>query len=164
MLKNKLGKGLLALALVIGTTAIGASVVSADTTKDTKLKSMSSIVTAISQKFGLNETEVQAVFDAEMQKHRTEMQAKFAENFATKLATAVSNGKITQAQSDLIKAKQVEIKAKMDALHTEGVQPTDAQKLEMKTMMDSVKSWADTNNIPMEFLKMGGHKKGPRHN
>ncbi len=160
MFKNTIGtKSLLALALavVIGGTAIGASTVSADTTTQ-KQNFVSGFVTAISKKFGLSENEVKAVLDVEMQKHKTEMEAKFSADFATRLANAVTNGKLTQAQADLIKAKQIEVKAKMDALHTTGVQPTDAQKTEMKALMESVKTWAKANSIPTEYVMLGTHK------
>lgn len=158
---NKIGtKSLLALAIVLGATIVGVGTVSADTT-DTKQNFMTTFATSLSQKFGLNETEVKTFLETEMQKHRTEMQAQFAQNFEDRLAKGVTDGKITQAQADLIKAKQTEIKTQLEALKPAvGVKPTDADREKMKTIMDGLKTWADSNNIPKEFIMLGGHKGG----
>lgn len=163
---NKIGtKSLLALAILLGATVVGVSTVSADTTETNKPNFMSGFATALAQKFGLNETEVNSFLNTEMQKHRDEMQAKFAQNFADRLAKAVTDGKLTQSQADQIKTKQAEIKSEMDKLHAEGVPKTSEQKEKMKALIDSVKSWAEANNIPNEYLMLGGHGfKGQRGN
>jgi len=145
----------MALTLILGTGVVGAKVVNADSTTDTKSNFMSGFVTAISQKFSLSETEVQAVFTEQAEKQHAEMEAKFTANFAEKLSTAVTEGKLTQTQSDLITAKQAEIKTQREALKNSDVKPT---KEEMQAQMEDLKTWAEANNIPNEYLMLGGHR------
>ena len=155
---------LLATALIGGGIAGVVGVASADSTVAGKPAFMGGIVTAISQKFGLKETEVQAVFTEQMTKNRAEMEAKMTQDFASRLSTAVSAGKLTQAQADLITAKHAEVKAQLEALKPAlGVAPTDADREKIKTLMNSVKTWAESNNIPKEYLMFGkgfGHRGG----
>lgn len=72
------------------------------------------------------------------------------------LNQAVTNGKLTQAQADLIKAKQTEIKTFMESLK-------DKTQAERETALASQKTaltaWATANNIPQDFVNIfaGGH-------
>jgi TRAP-type mannitol/chloroaromatic compound transport system substrate-binding protein len=112
-------------------------------------------VNALSQKFNLNSTEVKNVIDTVMTTERTNMQAKRDQNLADRLAKAVTAGKITQAQSSLISAKIQETKTFMESLKNK----TDAErKAAMTTFKSNLESWATSNNIPKEFVMMGGMK------
>lgn len=140
------------LLTLLGGGVLGTAVISnADTTTTNaeKPQFMSNIVVAIATKFGLNQAEVQAVFDSEMTKQRTEMEAKMKEAFTTRINTAVAEGKLTQAQADLIFAKKIELEAKLESVRSSGTKPA---KEEMEAEITNIKTWAETNNIPKEYL------------
>ncbi len=79
------------------------------------------------------------------------------------LAKAVADGKLTQAQADLITAKQAEIRTFLDSLKGK----TDAErKTALTAQVATWKAWAAANKIPDTFFRipeardeMGG--KGP---
>jgi len=73
------------------------------------------------------------------------------------LDQAVKDGKITQAQEDLIIAKQAEVKAFRDGLKDK----TEADRqAAMKTEMQSIKDWATANNIPEQYVIFAGRGRG----
>ena len=107
------------------------------------------LVAKIAQRFNLNQADVQTVFDEQ----RTEMQAQTQTRIADRISKAVTDGKITQAQADLIIAKEAEIKAFRDGLQGK---TKDEIFSAMKTETDSLKQWVKDNNIPAGFLPFGG--------
>lgn len=100
---------------------------------------MSNMVAAIAQKFNLKEADVQQVFD-EQRSQGPKMH----------LDQAVKNGKLTQAQADLITAKQAEMKTFMETLKDKT--PSDRQAA-MNAQKETFIAWAKTNNIPESFLQ-----------
>lgn len=149
---------------VLGTAVLThADTVPATSTVPSKPKFMSNLVSAIAQKFNLDESQVQAVFDEQITKDRAEMETRMKEEFATRLKNAVSEGTLTQTQADLITAKKAELDAKFEAQKTSGTKPT---KEEIDAQMQELKTWAEQNNIPKEFMMFrfahggrGGHFK-----
>lgn len=150
-----------AIVPLLGVALIGgASVTLAASPSVDHSKPMDAIVSAISAKFNLNSTEVQSVVDQAMKAQRTEMEAKQEQNFADRLAKAVADKKLTQAQADLIKAKLAELKASRDSL--EGKTPEERLSA-MKEQMASLKKWATDNNIPQGYMMFGGPEMGKGH-
>jgi len=125
---------------------------------------MTALVSAIAQKFNLNPTDVQQVIDQQRTAMEQQMQAKHAEEQKTVLDQAVKDGKITQAQEDLILAKQAEMKTFMESLknktHAERKTAFEANKM-------ALTQWAKDNNIPEQYLMhrgpggRGGEQGGP---
>lgn len=113
---------------------------------------MNELVTAIAQKFHLAPADIQAVVD-EQQKAHADAAKKLAETrIAAMLAQAVKDGKLTQAQSDLIAAKQKEIIAFQESLKDK----TEADRqTAMTAEKAALKTWAATNNIPEKYLLIG---------
>lgn len=105
---------------------------------------VSSLVTAIADKFHLNKDDVQAVFDEQRNQVHADMEAKMSAH----LDQAVTNGKLTQAQADAVTAKQAELNTFMQS--QKDIAPADRQAA-MKTEMDSLKTWAKDNGIPPGF-------------
>ena len=74
-----------------------------------------------------------------------------------RLTQAVTDGKLTQAQADLITSKMTELQASMEAERATLQSLTPEQ---MKTKMEAKKAelsaWATANNIPEEFLRFAG--------
>ncbi len=119
------------------------------------------LVDKIAQKFNLNKADVQKVFDEDRAVHQAEHEQKENE----RLDQAVKDGKITQAQEDLIKAKVKELQAKREAARDA---MKDKTKAERKATMDAertdLEKWAKGNNIPAEYLLFGPHGHGgPGH-
>lgn len=158
---NTFTKKLAAGALGIGILAAGAHAAEAAIRDNAAPGNpMSSVVTAIAQRFGLSQSDVQKVFDEQMALHKTEMESRMKQERAERLATAVSEGKLTQAQADLITAKQDEMRTLHESLKGK-------TKEEVKAAMESNKAsweqWAKDNGIPAEYLRPAGRKgDGPR--
>ena len=149
-------------AVVAGVAAFGTTAIHAATPSETMARPnhMASLVTALSKKFNLNQVDVQKLFDEQRTQMHQERETKHAEQLKTRLAQAVTNGKLTQAQADLITTKQAELKTLMESLKDKT--ETERQAA-MKTKMNELKQWATTNGIPEQFAAfgpMGGHGGG----
>jgi tetrahydromethanopterin S-methyltransferase subunit B len=137
----------LSLAAIIGLATMGAGVINAQST--TKHNPLNGLVNAIAQKFNLDPAAVQQVVDAQHAQMESEMHAQRATEQKTKLNQAVKDGKITQAQEDLIIAKQTEIQAFMESLKDKTPAEREAA---MKIQKDTLKTWATQNNIPEQYI------------
>ena len=118
---------------------------------------MSSMVQKIADKFGLNKNDVQAVFDQERTERQAEMQAKYE----TQLTQYVKDGKITEAQKQLILTKHKEIQANRTSEMQSMQGKTQAER---KTAMDAkrteLETWATQNGIDVKYLMGGMGMKG----
>lgn len=146
-----------ASTIALGTMS-GAGVVSAATDTDASTDHMSGLVDKLSSKFKLDKSEVKAVFDQD----RSERQAERQKQVEERLTQAVTDGKITAEQKAAILAKQAELKEYHGSIEDK----TRSERRElMKAKMDELKTWADENNIPTEYLRPGlghGHGHGGR--
>jgi polyhydroxyalkanoate synthesis regulator phasin len=134
----------IAAAGIIGASTLG--IASAATSNN----SGQSIVDKIAQKFNLNKTDVQKVFDENRQEHQAARQQKQAD----KIAQAVKDGKITQAQADQLTAKLTELQTFRDSL--KGKAPAE-QRAAMQTKMTELHQWLVDNKIPTNLSGPGGH-------
>lgn len=162
-----------ATAFVLGLAVVGGNFAYANTVSTgDKHNPMSSLVSAIAIKFNLNSADVQAVVDDVMKTEQATHMADMQANQATRLAKAVTDGKLTQAQANLITTKLSEMKASMEANQTANQNLTQAErKAKMQAEQASLKEWATANNIPMNFLSQFGGRghgfdggKGPHGN
>ncbi len=121
--------------------------------REGKADHMANLVKAIAEKFGLNQTEVQQVFDDQ----HAQMQQQHKADEATRLSQAVTDGKLTQDQADKITAKRAELDAQRESDKAKFDSMTDSERqAAMKTKMDELKQWATDNNIPAGYLPFGG--------
>lgn len=95
------------IATAVGVTGlVGVGVANAETSANgAGAHPMSSLVEAISSKFNLDKTKVQAVFDEQ----HTKMEAQRTEDVKSKLSQLVKDNKLTQDQMDKIVAKRAEL-------------------------------------------------------
>lgn len=154
---SKKSKTIAATAFILGVAAVSAGTLgpvtayadTVSTSTDRQTTHITNLVTALSQRFNLNSADVQAVINTVMTTEKTQMDATRTQNLATRLAKAVTDGKITQAQSNLITAKIQENKTFMDSLKDKT--PTE-RKAAIKTNQEALTKWATDNNIPKEFI------------
>lgn len=123
----------------------------------------SSIVEKLVQKFGLNQTEVEAVFDEARKEHQDQMKA----NFEQRLSQAVNNGEISEAQKQAILEKHEELIKKHEENWQNKQNLTKEQMMELKSKeREELKSWVEQNGIDLKYFwgfgKMGlrGWHKG----
>lgn len=152
MKKSLLVVGAITSIGVAGATGLGVASAATDTTNS----SSSSLVDKIASKFNLNESDVQAVVDQDRSEHEAQRQAQMEK----KLTQAVTDGKITSTQKDLILAKQKEAKAAMESDRDSMKDKTaEERKAAMDQKRTDLENWAKSNGIPTEYLRfvMGGH-------
>ena len=154
--KSLLVAGVLATA---GISSLGAVSMASAATSST---GQDSLIDKIASKFKLNKDEVKAVFDED----RTTREAEREQKMKDKLAQAVKDGKLTQAQADKITAKMAEMKTFMESLKDK---TETERKSAMDTKRDEIKKWIEDNNIPEGYMPMGpggpgghGMMGGPR--
>jgi hypothetical protein len=114
----------------------------------------SSLVDEIATKFQLSKTDVQQVVD----RNKSDNQAHHAAIQKAKLDKAVKHGKLTQAQEDYIVNTQADIKNLIGTTKPRNLSQTT--KNAIKAKMDTLRSWAQTNNINMRYV--GGPGRGIR--
>lgn len=158
----KFKKSLLVAGAVTSIGLAGATSIGVASAATNNTNGQSSLVDKLAAKFNLKKSDVQAVFDADRTQHEADRQKQIEQE----LTQAVTDGKITSAQKDLILAKQKEIKSAMEA---DRGSMKDKTATERKTLMDQrrtdLENWAKTNNIPTNLLhfKMSGGHGGPDH-
>lgn len=171
MKKPNASKLIATAGIALGLTGLGLGVSHAASNTDTatatqgttsatsKPNPMQSLITAIAQKFNLSTTDVQAVFDEQ----RTQMEAQHTAKEATKLATAVTNGTLTQTQADAITAKKAELEAAREASKDTFQNLTQAERqAKMAAERDALKTWATENSIPEQYLMFLGGGRGSK--
>ena len=110
---------------------------------------MSSLVTRIAERFNLNKDEVKQVFDAELDEHHRRMQEKAA----TALTKLVEDGKITEAQKQLIIDKRSELHVShMSAMAD--LKGLSAQEIRaaMEKQKSELEKWAKDNGIEPKYV------------
>lgn len=153
-----MNKAVVAALAVAGVTGFGIASSSALAQETEGKNPMSSLVQKITQKFNLNQDEVQAVFDEDRQEHQAAMQAQFM----SKLDQAVAEGKLTSTQRDLIMAKREELQANREASKDSLKDLTEAERrTKMKAERAVLQTWAEENGIDLTYLMMG--HPGGRH-
>lgn len=143
-------------AAIIGSVLASSNMVFAQNTAGSN-----SLVAAIAAKFNLNQSDVQAVFDEQREKHQAEMQIKIEE----KLTKAVAEGKITEAQKQAILAKHQEMqnnRPDVDEMRNMTAEQRNAKMEERKSEMNT---WLSANGLSQDTFRelMGGPQgKGGR--
>ena len=165
---TRLKKGVIAAAAVAtvgvaGLTATQAVLAATDSTDNPE----SSLVDKLATKFGLNKSDVQAVFDEDHSEREAEHEAKAAE----RLQALVDDGTITAEQKTAIEAKIAEMKAERESERDSFKDlSADERKAKMEEKKAELDKWAEENGIDLTKLRgilmggRGGHGPGgPGH-
>ncbi len=153
-MKKALLVPIVALTLV-GSTLI--AVMPAQATSDSG-NSRTTLMARISQRFGLDQSEVEKVADEVQTERHQQMQQQLEE----RLNTAVSKGNLTPAQKDAIVKKYAELAAQRDSLQAQfqTLTPPERKAAREKARAD-LEAWAKENGIDMKFFMVMKH--GWRH-
>lgn len=95
------------------------------------------IIQKLAEKFGLKQEDIKSVFDQVRTDRVTQMQTKFDDY----LSQAVKDGKLTEAQKQLILQKRQEIQAQRQT-----------NMNNHQNLRSSLSDWAKQNNIPIQYL------------
>jgi hypothetical protein len=134
--------------LIVGIFSMGLMRASSIYASD-KEENRSSLVRKIATKFGLKESDVQAVFDEEMGSRKSRMK----QNFIDRVDQLVKDGKISQEKKDLILKKHDEVESKRDSQRTAFQSMTRGQRLEVqKKEHQEMQEWASANDIDIRLL------------
>lgn len=144
----------LIVTLLTGAAVFGLGEVYAQNTANQQLPTL---VQMIAQKFGLNQNDVQSVFDQYRQERQTKMEA----NFEAKLDQLVKDGKITDAQKLLIIAKHKELLSQRgaDKANFKNMTPTQ-RKDAIRQERQELQAWANQNGINLQYLFGGTGIRG----
>lgn len=151
---NKKTLSAFAVVTVLGLGVLGASGVSAQNATNTQ-NPMTSLAQKIAERFNLNQSDVQAVFD----EARKEKPAKMQANSEAQLSQLVTEGKITEEQKQLILQKRAELDAQRKA-NKESMQnlSEDERRAKMQAEKTALEAWASENGIDSQYLMQGrGH-------
>lgn len=111
-----------------------------------------SLASEIAAKFGLKQADVQAVVD----QHKQEDQTYHQQMMTDRINQAVTDGKLTSAQRDLILAKIPQVQSQLTTIRAM-TDPT-ARKAAMQQLFTDTKAWATANNIDLSWVgPLGGH-------
>lgn len=111
------------------------------------------IVIKLAERFGLNASDVQNVFQEVNDEHEADRQARFAEY----LDDLVSDGKLTETQKQTILDKHEEMESRMEEF--KDLDP-EQRREKMQQYHEELKKWATENGIEFPFMmfKTGFHK------
>lgn len=118
----------------------------------------SSLVQAIAQKFNLDQSQVQSVFD----QHKAERHKEMKQKAEDRLNQAVKDGKITEEQKTKILEKLAELKAQHDSEEFKKMTRAE-KKAAMQKAHDELQTWATEQGIDTSYFMMGfGQHHGGR--
>lgn len=116
-----------------------------------------SLVQEIAAKFNLKQADVQAVVDT----HKQEVETYHEQAFTDQLNQAVTDGKLTTAQKDLIITERATVKAQADKIRD--MATATERETALKQLRTDVQDWATKNNIDMKWLRPEGGPRAGHH-
>lgn len=102
------------------------------------------IVENIAAKFNLNPADVEKVFESTRTQER-----------ADRLSQAVEAGDITEAQKNLILAKETELRSSIEKINSQEL-TADARHKAMQNLRSELIDWAEQNDIPLRDVMTWG--------
>lgn len=109
--------------------------------------SFSSLVETLANKFNLDKSQVQSVFD----EHKVQMQQEHQQKMENRLTQAVKEGKLTDAQKQAVLNKLAEFKKTFNADAFKNMTPQQ-KKEAMQKQHNELKEWAQSQGIDPSYL------------
>lgn len=144
------------LIALVGVGAFGAKTAFAQGTDPN-----TGLVQRLAEKFGLKQADVQTVVDQYRTEERTQREAEMKTKNEARLTQLVTDGKITEAQKQLILNKQSELQAnhKQEFSAIKTMTETE-RKAAMETKKTELDAWAKSNGIDVQYLMPFGGRGG----
>lgn len=155
--KKKMNKKMIIPVAAFATLVVIAGAVGVSKADDDEKKN--TLTQKLAERFNLNQGDVEDVFS----QHRNERQNQRQINFEERLSQAVSSGKLTEEQKNLILKKKNELQSQRELFKDLS---SDERREKIKGHREEMKKWAEENDINMEeFMFMGkkGGFGGDRH-
>jgi len=114
----------------------------------------------LAQKLGIDENKVQTAFDEIRREHQQEMQAQFTE----RLNQAVTDGRLTQDQKNLILQKHEELQTERQTEREQVQNMSREERREfMETRHEEMQAWGEANGIDLQYVmgQVGERERGP---
>ena len=118
----------------------------------------SSLIQKIAEHFGLNQDEVQTVFNEYRQEEQTQRQAEMQTKREEVLSQAVTDGKITQEQKSAILAKEAEMQQQVSELKDLS---NEERQTQMTALREEMRAWFESQGIDETQLGLGRLGEGP---
>ena len=112
----------------------------------------SSMAQKIAQRFGLDQSEVETLFQEERDARQAQRQADFEQ----RLNQALADGQITAEQKQLILEKHTQLQSQRQAQaeNWQELEPEERKEL-METHRQELQNWAEENGIDIKFFQQG---------
>ncbi len=111
------------------------------------------MIQELSQRFNLNQQEVESFFEEKQEERQAEMQSLFEE----RLSQAVADGKITEEQRQEILEKHQEIREQRQAFRD--LEPEERRQ-KMQEVHQEMQQWMESNGIEPGILMGNGPRQG----
>ncbi len=132
------------MVVTIGSAALfGVSQVSAQNSDG-----RSELVTMIAQKFNLDQSQVQQIFD----QHKDQMHQKMQQKMEDRLNQLVKDGKLTETQKQAMLAKMNEERTNFNPESMKDLTPEE-RKEKMDQHRQEMEDWAKTQGIDLSLIK-----------
>ncbi len=156
--KNKL---MIAAASVCLLTGLYGASVMADS--ESSRGNHEALVEILANKFNLDESEVEKTFKEHQLANRSERQSEMKSRLEEKLKQAVTDGKITDKQKNLILAKREEMQNKISQDVENWSGDSEERRQQMEEYRIEMKDWAEENSINTSAVGLNfGGKQGGR--
>lgn len=145
-----------ALAVLLTTVLVSGMMVfkssTAEAQEATGMRDRANMVNAFSQKLGIDPDKAEEAMEQVRAEHQAQMQEALTED----LEEAVSSGKLTEAQKQLILEKHEELKSTREQRQLSRAQLTREERLAQREQERSeLLDWAEANQIDPEFISFG---------
>lgn len=154
MRRALLASGAVATLGIAGFLTAGSA--SAETETSAAANGRASLIERLAERFQLDTSEVQKVFDEEREARHAQRESAMKE----RLAAAVSDGELTQAESEAIIAKHTEMH---EFIQTLSDKTTEERREAIQKQRADMRQWAQDNDIPLSYLRLGGHHRSHGH-
>lgn len=143
-------------ALTVGLLVAGSLITAKNISADQEDNPTTSLVAKISQKFNLNQNDVQSVFS----EYHQERQSQRVSQLETRLTQAVSDGKISDSQKQAILAKIQENQADREPGHMRDLSSEQRQS-EMENRRNEMDTWLQSIGLDIDtFHELVGMGQG----
>jgi hypothetical protein len=118
----------------------------------------SQFISFIAQKFGLDKTKLQNAANQFKEQKKTEIKQNKLNPEKARLDQLVKDGKITQAQEDLILKELTDLRTKYSPANLKILTAEERQK-QMQAEQDELKAWLQANSINLNLIMPGSNSR-----